>query len=77
MKKYKLDALVAGAGHGLVFSDFPVILEIGGFLKMTVPAGYIEAQTDKLPFGIFFGVLKGYEPKLIEQATKVRKLSSI
>ncbi|PON55080.1 Amidase [Parasponia andersonii] len=60
MRKYKLDALVAGVGPG-----------------------YIEAQPDLIPFGIFFGGLKGSEPKLIEiaygfeQATKVRKPPSL
>lgn len=74
MIKYKLDALVAGI-------DLSVykILAIGGFPAITVPAGYVQ----KMPFGIFFGGLKGYEPKLIEiayafeQATKIRKPPSL
>ncbi|EXB39269.1 Putative amidase [Morus notabilis] len=74
MIKYKLDALVATI-------DLRVykILAIGGFPGITVPAGYVQ----KMPFGIFFGGLKGYEPKLIEiayafeQATKIRKPPSL
>ena len=77
MKKYELDALVAG-GY-LESTDFPKILAIGGFPGITVPAGYIK----KVPFGIFFGGLRGSEPKLIqiaygfEQATKIRKPPSL
>ncbi|GMN48689.1 hypothetical protein TIFTF001_017853 [Ficus carica] len=76
MKKYELDALVAG---GYLLPDIPKILAIGGFPGITVPAGYIK----KVPFGIFFGGLRGSEPKLIqiaygfEQATKIRKPPSL
>ncbi|CAL1398052.1 unnamed protein product [Linum trigynum] len=70
MKEQKLDALVAGS------SSFSVVLAIGGFPGMSVPAGY---DGGGVPLGIFFGGLMGSEPKLIEigygfeQATKVRK----
>ncbi|KAM6541612.1 hypothetical protein CsatB_006059 [Cannabis sativa] len=80
MRRYKLDALVACAGPS--FPPLPIIstiLAIGGFPGITVPAGYLG----EVPFGIFFGGLKGYEPKLIEiaygfeQATKIRNPPSL
>lgn len=83
MRKYKLDALVAGVGPNLQIPEVPRILAYGGFPGITVPAGYFEAQPDLIPFGIFFGGLKGSEPRLIEiaygfeQATKVRKPPSL
>lgn len=52
------------------------IFAIGGYPGISVPAGYGKLGR---PFGIFFGGLKGSEPKLIqiayafEQATKARK----
>ncbi|KAJ3688829.1 hypothetical protein LUZ61_017993 [Rhynchospora tenuis] len=52
------------------------VLAIGGYPGISVPAGYDETGA---PFGICFGGLKGFEPRLIEiayafeQATKVRK----
>ncbi|KAL4616092.1 hypothetical protein ACB092_07G173700 [Castanea dentata] len=70
MTKNKLDAIVTpdyNAAH---------ILAIGGFPGVIVPAGY---RSDRKPFGLCFGGLKGSEPKLIEiaygfeQATKIRK----
>ncbi|KAL9266987.1 putative amidase [Drosera capensis] len=68
--EYELDAVVTpGAG-------FSSVLAIGGFPGISVPAGYDE---NGVPFGICFGGLKGYEPRLIEiafafeQATKIRK----
>ncbi|CAN0845858.1 Probable amidase At4g34880 [Linum grandiflorum] len=69
MRDQKLDALVAGR------VDLCVVLAIGGYPGITVPAGY---DGKGVPFGIFFGGLKGSEPKLIEwfgfeQATKIRK----
>ncbi|KAJ4716741.1 Amidase family protein [Melia azedarach] len=70
MKDNNLDAVVA---PGL---DIFSVLAIGGFPGITVPAGY---DRNNNPFGIFFGGLKGTEPKLIEiaygfeQATKVRR----
>ena len=57
-------------------SDISYVLAIGGFPGISVPAGY---DNKGIPFGICFGGLKGYEPKLIEiaynfeQATKIRK----
>ncbi|KAJ9132729.1 hypothetical protein P3X46_033566 [Hevea brasiliensis] len=64
VRKHKLDALVT-----------PYDLR-RRYPRITVPAGY---DTEGVPFGIFFGGLKGTEPKLIEiaygfeQATKGRK----
>ncbi|KAJ4805587.1 Glutamyl-tRNA(Gln) amidotransferase subunit A [Rhynchospora pubera] len=70
MREKQLDAIVT--------PDVTVIhvLAIGGYPGISVPAGYDETGA---PFGICFGGLKGYEPRLIEiayafeQATKVRK----
>lgn len=70
MIKNKLDAIMTPSA---IISP---ILAIGGFPGITVPAGYSPSGT---PFGIDFGGLKGYEPKLIEiaygfeQATKRRR----
>ncbi|KEH20626.1 putative asparaginyl-tRNA synthase (glutamine-hydrolyzing) [Medicago truncatula] len=69
MKRNKLDAVVTPIW------SFSHILAIGGYPGLSVPAGYEKGQ----PFGIFFGGLKGSEPKLIEiaysfeQATLIRK----
>ncbi|MBA0581075.1 hypothetical protein Gorai_023266 [Gossypium raimondii] len=71
MKDYKLDALVT-PGISLAMT----VLAIGGYPGISVPAGY---QSVGMPFGIYFGGLKGSEPKLIEmayafeQATRLRK----
>ncbi|TYG83860.1 hypothetical protein ES288_D01G202200v1 [Gossypium darwinii] len=71
MKDYKLDALVT-----LGISLAMTVLAIGGYPGISVPAGY---QSVGMPFGIYFGGLKGSEPKLIEmayafeQATRLRK----
>ena len=79
MTKYKLDALVAAGGSAFPYENIDKILAIGGFPGITVPAGYLQ----EMPYGIFFGGLKGYEPKLIEiaygfeQATKIRKPPSL
>ncbi|VAH40243.1 hypothetical protein VPH35_025670 [Triticum aestivum] len=70
MKERQLDAIVAPN------SDISSLLAIGGQPDIIVPAGYNEQG---VPFGICFGGLQGYEPRLIEmayafeQATKVRK----
>ncbi|KAJ0010522.1 hypothetical protein Pint_34368 [Pistacia integerrima] len=70
MKENKLDAVVT---PGI---DMVVVLAIGGFPGIIVPGGY---DGEGKPFGIYFGGLKGSEPKLIEiaygfeQATKIRK----
>ncbi|CAL5072746.1 unnamed protein product [Urochloa decumbens] len=70
MKEHQLDAIVApnhNAGG---------VLAIGAHPGIAVPAGY---DKQGIPFGICFGGLKGYEPRLIEmayafeQATKVRR----
>jgi len=69
MKINKLDVVVTPIW------SFSHILAIGGYPGVSVPAGYEKGQ----PFGIFFGGLKGSEPKLIEiaysfeQATLIRK----
>ena len=70
MREKQLDAIVTPD------STVSTILAIGGYPGISVPAGYDETG---VPFGICFGGLKGFEPKLIEiayafeQATKVRK----
>ncbi|XP_031260009.1 probable amidase At4g34880 isoform X1 [Pistacia vera] len=70
MKENKLDAVVT---PGI---DMVAVLAIGGFPGIIVPGGYDGGGK---PFGIYFGGLKGSEPKLIEiaygleQATKIRK----
>ncbi|KAJ4716738.1 Amidase family protein [Melia azedarach] len=70
MKEKKLDAVVT---PGLFIVR---VLAIGGFPGINVPGGY---DSKGEPFGIYFGGLKGSEPKLIEiaygfeQATKIRK----
>jgi len=70
MKEHQLDAIV-----GANFLSFRV-LAIGGYPGIAVPAGY---DKEGVPFAIYFGGLKGYEPRLIEiayafeQATKVRR----
>ncbi|KAJ1694891.1 hypothetical protein LUZ63_011589 [Rhynchospora breviuscula] len=70
MKEKHLDAIVTPD------ATVSSILGIGGYPGISVPAGYDETG---VPFGICFGGLKGYEPRLIEiayafeQATKVRK----
>ncbi|KAG2565193.1 hypothetical protein PVAP13_7NG000300 [Panicum virgatum] len=69
MKEDRLDAIVAPD------SSSATVLAIAGLPGIAVPAGYDEQGA---PFGISFGGLKGYEPRLIEiayafeQATKVR-----
>ncbi|KAJ0076974.1 hypothetical protein Patl1_36071 [Pistacia atlantica] len=70
MKENKLDAVVT---PGIDMVD---VLAIGGFPGIIVPGGY---DGKGKPFGIYFGGLKGSEPKLIEiaygfeLATKIRK----
>lgn len=70
MREKQLDAIVTPD------SNVASILAIGGYPGISVPAGYNETGA---PFGICFGGLKGFEPRLIEiayafeQATKVRK----
>uniref|UniRef100_A0A453FZ11 Amidase domain-containing protein n=1 Tax=Aegilops tauschii subsp. strangulata TaxID=200361 RepID=A0A453FZ11_AEGTS len=70
MMERQLDAVVAPN------SDISSLLAINGHPGIVVPAGYDEKG---FPFGICFGGLQGYEPRLIEmaysfeQATKVRR----
>ncbi|CAN6218800.1 unnamed protein product [Urochloa humidicola] len=70
MKEHQLDAIVA-PNHNAAG-----VLAIGGYPGIAVPAGY---DKQGVPFGLCFGGLKGYEPRLIEmayafeQATKVRR----
>lgn len=70
MRGKELDALVT-PGY-----DISHVLAIDGLPGISVPAGY---DSKGVPFGIYFGALKGTEPKLIEvaygfeQATKIRK----
>ncbi|KGN61907.1 probable amidase At4g34880 [Cucumis sativus] len=74
MIKNKLDAVAA---PGSLISP---VFAIGGFPGVSVPAGY-DPQGN--PYGICFGGLKGFEPRLIEIAygferlTKSRKPPSI
>jgi amidase len=71
MREHELDAIVTSN------SAASPVLAIGGMLGLTAPAGYGEMG---VPFGLNFGGLKGYEPRLIEmayafeQVTKVRKV---
>ena len=71
MKELKLDAIMTPNDSAAS------VLAIGGMPGITVPAGYGKLG---VPFGICFGGLKGYEPRLIEiayafeQATRVRKI---
>ena len=70
MTEKQLDAIVTPDANVVP------ILAIGGYPGISVPAGY---ELDGTPFGICFGALKGFEPKLIEiayafeQTTNVRK----
>ncbi|KNA20376.1 hypothetical protein SOVF_053120 [Spinacia oleracea] len=64
MVEHELDAMVTPD------SSFSSVLAIGGYPGISVPAGYDKYG---VPFGICFGGIKGTEPKLIEQATKIRK----
>ncbi|TVU39298.1 hypothetical protein EJB05_12711, partial [Eragrostis curvula] len=59
MNQHQLDAIVAPN------SDASSILAIGGYPGIVVPAGY---DKQGVPFGLCFGGLKGYEPRLIEMA---------
>lgn len=70
MKEHGLDAIVTPN------SDSSGLLAIGGHPGIVVPAGY---RDEGIPFGICFGGLQGFEPRLIEmayafeQATRVRR----
>ncbi|KAF6998397.1 hypothetical protein CFC21_014519 [Triticum aestivum] len=70
MKEHKLDAIV------MPNADASSALAIGGMPGISVPAGYGKMG---VPFGLCFGGLRGYDPRLIEMAyafeqnTKVRK----
>jgi amidase len=70
MREHELDAIVTPN------SAASPVLAMGGMPGITVPARYGEMG---VPFGLSFGGLKGYEPRLIEmayafeQVTMVRK----
>jgi amidase len=70
MKEHNLDAIAA------LDSSAASVFALDGLPSIAVPAGYDEQD---VPFGISFGVIKGYEARLIEiayafeQASKVRK----
>lgn len=70
MREHELDAIVTPNAAA------SPVLAIGGMPGITVPAGYGKLG---VPFGVCFGGLRGYEPRLIEMAyafeqlTKVRK----
>nr|BAD68427.1 putative amidase [Oryza sativa Japonica Group] len=59
MKDEQLDAIITPN------DSVSTVLAIGGMPAITVPAGYGKRG---VPFGICFGGLKGYEPRLIEMA---------
>jgi amidase len=71
MKEHSLDAIVAPNANAAV------VLAFNGLPGITVPAGYDE---EGLPFGMCFGGLRWYEPRLIEmaygfeQGTNMRKM---
>ncbi|KAI8024061.1 putative amidase [Camellia lanceoleosa] len=69
MKDNMLDALVTPLSYN--FRHISGVLAIGGFPGISVPAGY---DHDGRPFGICFGGLKGFEPKLIEIASSLSRL---
>ena len=70
MREHELDAVVTPN------NDLSTLLAIGGMPGITVPAGYGKRG---VRFGLSFGGLRGYEPRLIEmayafeQVTMVRK----
>lgn len=70
MKEQQLDAIVTPDAGAIG------VISIGGLPGIAMPAGYDE---DGAPFGISFGGIKGYEPRLIEiayafeHATEVRR----
>ncbi|KQJ81460.1 probable amidase At4g34880 [Brachypodium distachyon] len=70
MRERELDAVVTPNAAA------SAVLAVGGMPGITVPAGYGDMG---VPFGVCFGGLRGYEPRLIEiayafeQVTKVRK----
>lgn len=70
MRERELDAVVTPNAAA------SAVLAVGGMPGITVPAGYGDMG---VPFGVCFGGLRGYEPRLIEiayafeQGTKVRK----
>ncbi|XP_066349602.1 probable amidase At4g34880 [Miscanthus floridulus] len=70
IKEHQLDAIFTPD------SSVATVLAYNGLPGIEVPAGYDEKG---VPFGVTFGGLRGYEPRLIEmayafeQATKVRR----
>jgi len=70
MKEKRLDAIVVPN------NDASGLLAVGGHPGIVVPAGYDEQG---MPFGLCFGGMQGYEPRLIEmayafeQATRARR----
>ncbi|KAI4342405.1 hypothetical protein MLD38_027038 [Melastoma candidum] len=70
MKENELDAMVT------IGVEAVGVTALEGYPAITVPAGYDDKG---MPFGMFFGGLKGSEPKLIEiaygfeQATMARR----
>jgi amidase len=74
MKEHQLDAIFTPD------SSVATVLAYNGLPGIEVPAGYDE---NGVPFGVTFGGLRGYEPRLIEmayafeQATKVRRPPTI
>ena len=68
MNKHELDAVVAPN------NALSPMLAIGGMPGITVPAGYGKMG---VPFGLSFGGLRGYEPRLIEMAYSFEQVSNI
>ncbi|KAM0851278.1 hypothetical protein ACQ4PT_052533 [Festuca glaucescens] len=68
MKEHELDAVVTPD------SALSPVLAIGGMPAITVPAGY---NNSGVPFGLSFGGLRGYEPRLIEMAYAFEQISNV
>jgi amidase len=68
MKEHELDAVVTPN------NALSPVLAIGGMPGITVPAGYGAMG---VPFGLSFGGLRGYEPRLIEMAYAVENISNL
>ncbi|KAJ3678457.1 hypothetical protein LUZ60_002260 [Juncus effusus] len=70
IRENRLDAIIAIITPD---STFTSVLAIGGYPGISVPAGYDKG----VPFGICFGGLKGFEPRLIEIAYGFERASLV
>ncbi|KAL6839721.1 hypothetical protein ACP4OV_030409 [Aristida adscensionis] len=68
MKEEQLDAVVTPNDSAAS------VLAIGGLPGITVPAGYGK---EGVPFGLCFGGLRGYEPRLIEMAYAFEQVTGV